>query len=74
MASNSNINEKAERCPSQTAKEHLGHLKDRITNEERLASELDNIPFHSIPFYLNQATWPIHTHIHPHTKYKNTTQ
>jgi len=20
--------------------------------------------FHSIPFYLNQATWPIHTHTH----------
>jgi len=32
------------------------------------------IPFHSIPFYLNQATWPIHTHIHPHTKNKNTTR
>ena len=32
------------------------------------------IPFNSIPFYLNQATWPIHTHIHPHTKNKNTTQ
>ena len=26
MASNSNTNEKTERCPSQMAKEHLGHL------------------------------------------------
>ena len=26
------------------------------------------VPFHSIPFYLNQATWPIHTHTYTHTQ------
>jgi len=35
MASNSNTNEKAERCPSQIARSILGiSWKDRVTNEE----------------------------------------
>ena len=33
VASNSNTNEKAERCPSQMAKEHLGYLLEGQSNK-----------------------------------------
>jgi len=33
MASNSNTNEKTERCSSQMAKEHLGHFLEGQSNK-----------------------------------------
>jgi len=43
MASNSNTNEKTERCSSQMTKEHRGHfLEGQSDKQKRSESELDN--------------------------------